>query len=119
MREAGCIIRRVEYMADHDNGFQVIIIIVVNIIIITIIIIVIVIVIIIIVIIIIIINIIVIIIIIIMTNIIIIILTTKITSISTSMSIIFREWVKRTMVLTLAALRIARGGRRAMKLFSA
>ena len=23
MREAGCVIRRVEYMADHDNGFQV------------------------------------------------------------------------------------------------
>ena len=23
VREAGCVIRRVEYMADHDNGFQV------------------------------------------------------------------------------------------------
>ena len=28
VREAGCIIRRVEYMADHDNGFQVIIVVV-------------------------------------------------------------------------------------------
>ena len=34
-------------------------------------------------------------------------------------SMIFREWVKRTMVLTLAALRTGRVGRRAMKLFSA
>ena len=38
MREAGCVIRRVEYMADHDNGFQVTVVInIINIIIIIII----------------------------------------------------------------------------------
>ena len=37
MREAGCVIRRVEYMADHDNGFQVTVVININIIIIIII----------------------------------------------------------------------------------
>ena len=34
MREAGCVIRRVEYMADHDNGFQVTVVIIIIIIII-------------------------------------------------------------------------------------
>ena len=33
MREAGCVIRRVEYMADHDNGFQVTVVIIIIIII--------------------------------------------------------------------------------------
>ena len=34
VREAGCVIRRVEYMADHDNGFQVTVVIIIIIIII-------------------------------------------------------------------------------------